>query len=97
MNIIHTQIIYIFVSKIIILASDIIIYNSTIGGEITSIDELLKKNELFKDFKAVKEGKVYCTERNLFQQTTGIAEFMKDLNDVVNEVDRDYTYINKLD
>ena len=77
--------------------ADILIYNSTIGGEITSIDELLKKNELFKDFKAVKEGKVYCTERNLFQQTTGIAEFMKDLNDVVNEVDRDYTYINKLD
>ena len=77
--------------------ADIIIYNSTIGGEITSIDELLKKNELFKDFKAVKEGKVYCTERNLFQQTTGIAEFMKDLNDVVNEVDKDYTYINKLD
>ncbi|SEP99760.1 iron complex transport system substrate-binding protein [Lachnospiraceae bacterium NE2001] len=77
--------------------ADIIIYNSTIGGEITSIDELIDKNELFKDFKAVKEGRVYCTERDLFQQTTGVAEFMKDLNDVLNDVDRDYTYINKLD
>ena len=77
--------------------ADIIIYNSTIGGEITSIDELIDKNELFKDFKAVKENRVYCTERDLFQQTTGVAEFMQDLNNVVNDVDTDYTYINKLD
>ena len=77
--------------------ADIIIYNSTIGGEITSIDELTKKNELFKDFKAVKDKKVYCTERNLFQQTTGIAEFMSDLNAILNDEDRDFKYINFVD
>ncbi len=76
--------------------ADIIIYNSTIGGEISSIRELTDKNELFKDFRAVKESRVYCTERNLFQQITGMAEFMKDLNDIFNDVDRDYTYIKKL-
>ena len=74
--------------------ADIIIYNSTIGGEITSINELTKKNELFKDFKAVKDKKVYCTERNLFQQTTGMAEFMSDLNAILNDEDRDFEYIN---
>ncbi len=79
------------------LEADIIIYNSTIGGEIFSVDELVAKNELFGDFKAVREGKVYCTERNLFQQITGMAEFMKDLSDIFNDVERDYTYINKLD
>ncbi|WP_029320281.1 ABC transporter substrate-binding protein [Butyrivibrio sp. AE3004] len=77
--------------------ADIIIYNSTIGGEISSIEELIGKNNLFKDFKAVKEKRVYCTERNLFQQITGMAEFMKDLNDVFMEKDRDYTYLNKLE
>lgn len=77
--------------------ADIIIYNSTIGGEITSIDELTGKNELFKDFKAVREGNVYCTERNLFQQTTDMAEFMRDLCDVFSGVERKYTYLNKLD
>lgn len=77
--------------------ADIIIYNSTIGGEITSIDELIKKNELFKDFKAVKDKKVYCTERNLFQQTTGMAEFMSDLNAILNDEDRDFEYINFID
>ena len=86
---------FFYVKCIFIL--NIIIYNSTIGGEITSIDELIDKNELFKDFKAVKENRVYCTERDLFQQTTGVAEFMQDLNNVVNDVDTDYIYINKLD
>ena len=76
--------------------ADIIIYNSTIGGEISSIDELVAKNALFKDFKAVKESGVYCTEKNLFQQITGMAEFMRDLNDVFAGTDREYTYLNKL-
>ena len=76
--------------------ADILIYNSTIGGEITSIEELIELNPLFADFKAVQEGRVYCTERNLFQQTTGMAEFIRDLNDICNGVERDYTYINRL-
>ncbi len=76
--------------------ADILIYNSTIGGEITSIEELIELNPLFADFKAVQEGRVYCTERNLFQQTTGMAEFIRDLNDIFNGVERDYTYINRL-
>ncbi len=77
--------------------ADIIIYNSTIGGEISSIRELTDKNELFKEFKAVKESRVYCTERNLFQQITGMSQFMRDLQDVFNDIDRDYTYLNKLE
>ena len=77
--------------------ADIIIYNSTIGGEIRSVDELIAKNILFKDFKAVKESNVYCTQRDLFQKITKMADFMKDLNDVANDVDRQYTYLNRLD
>ena len=76
--------------------ADVLIYNSTIGGEISSIDELIGMNPLFADFKAVKEGRVYCTERNLFQQTTGMAEFIRDLSDIFAGVEREYTYIYKL-
>lgn len=76
--------------------ADIIVYNSTIGGEITSIEELVRKNALFRDFKAVKESNVYCTERELFQQITGMADFMRDLNDIFMGVERDYRYIKKL-
>ena len=77
--------------------ADIIIYNSTIGGEILSVKELIDKNPLFKDFKAVKGSNVYCTDRNLFQQVSGMAEFIRDLNDVENGVDRDYSYLNRLE
>ena len=77
--------------------ADIIIYNSTIAGELGSIDDLIALNPLFGNFKAVREGEVYCTEKDLFQKTTGAAEFMRDLSDIFNGVKRDYTYIKKLD
>ena len=77
--------------------ADILIYNSTIGGEIHSVDELLSMDPLFKDFKAVKDHRVYCTDRNLFQQTTGMAEFMKDLNDVFTGTEGDHTYLYRLE
>ena len=77
--------------------ADVIIINSTIGGEVASVDELMEKNELFRDFKAVKNGKVYCTTQDLFQKITGMAEFMQDLNDIFNDVDREYTYLKKLE
>lgn len=31
--------------------ADVLIYNGTIEGELTSIDELVKKNSLFADFR----------------------------------------------
>ncbi|MCR5674101.1 MAG: ABC transporter substrate-binding protein [Lachnospiraceae bacterium] len=77
--------------------ADILIYNSTIGGEISSVSELVEKNPLFSEFRAVKEGNVYCTSRELFQQITGMAEFMRDLHDVFFDVERDLMYLKKLD
>lgn len=76
--------------------ADIIIYNSTIGGELNSLDDFIKKNELFKDFKAVKEGNVYCTEADFFQKTTGMGEFMDDLNTVFTGGSGPLTYLKKL-
>ncbi|MCR5281842.1 MAG: ABC transporter substrate-binding protein, partial [Lachnospiraceae bacterium] len=77
--------------------ADIIIYNSTIGGEITSLDELLSKNPLFADFTAVKTSEVYCCKRNLFQQITGMAEFMQDMQKVFAGESGPYTYLNRLE
>ena len=77
--------------------ADVLIYNSTIGGEIGSIDELLEKSPLFKDFKAVKEDRVYCTERNFFQQISGMAEFILDLDAVFRGEEREFAYLNKLE
>ena len=77
--------------------ADVLIYNSTIGGEIGSVEELVAKDPLLKDFKAVKMGQVYCTERNFFQQTTGVAEFMHDLDAVFRNEKIPLTYLNRLE
>ena len=57
--------------------ADIIIYNSTIADSLGSIDELLMKNELLKEFKAVQTGQVWCTERNMYQETTSLGEMIQ--------------------
>ncbi len=41
--------------------ADYIIYNSTIEGELDSVDDLLAKSPLFEKFRALQEGHVYCT------------------------------------
>ena len=76
--------------------ADVIIYNSTIGGEIGSVEELLRKNELFGNFKAVRNREVYCTGQNFFQETTGMPAFMEDLHAVFTKTPREYTYLKKL-
>lgn len=40
--------------------ADYLVYNSTIDGNLASIDDLLAKNSLFADFKAVQNGNVWC-------------------------------------
>ena len=67
--------------------ADIIIYNSTIDGEINTLDELFDKCELLKDFKAVKNKKVWCSGKNMFQESSSIAEMIKDIDKVINDED----------
>lgn len=62
--------------------ADFIIYNSTVGGEITTIDELIAKNELLADFKAVQNGNVWCTKENLFQETMKLGTVISDFNSI---------------
>ena len=76
--------------------ADILIYNSTIEGEISSVEDLLAKNKLFANFKAVKEGNVYCVGKELFQEPTGIGDFIKDLSKVMNGKTGKLRYMTKL-
>lgn len=77
--------------------ADILIYNSTIEGELQSLDDLVAFNPLFKEFAAVKAGHVYCTTRDFFQESTAICNFMEDLYHVMNENDNEaYHYLTTL-
>ena len=74
--------------------ADYIIYNSTIDSELTSVAELLQKNALFADFKAVKEGHVYGTGKNMFQETTGYGTMIADMHAIFTgqKLESDYFY-----
>lgn len=63
--------------------ADCIIYNSTIGGEIYTMGELLEKSELLADFKAVRNGNVWCTRKNLFQETTQLGVMIRDIHEIL--------------
>lgn len=77
--------------------ADILIYNSTIEGEIDTIDELTMKNELLKECKAVQNGRIYCTTKNFFQESTGIADFIADLSAVLKDERESLEFLKVLD
>lgn len=79
--------------------ADYIIYNSTVGGELETLEQLLDKSALLADFKAVQEGNVWCTEQNMFQQTSGVSGMIADIHAIVTgEADDEdqLTYLHRL-
>lgn len=78
--------------------ADYIIYNSTIDGELGSLDELLKKSTLLKDFKAVKEENVWCLTKSMFQETTCLGDVIMDIHRMLTEDDPEgLTYLYRLE
>ena len=73
-----------------------LIYNSTIDGELQTIDQLLSKSELLKDFKAVETGNVWCTGKNLFQQSLGLGSLITDINAILTEEDPETVFLYRL-
>lgn len=76
--------------------ADILIYNSTVAGDLTSLEDLKKIHPMFADFRAVKNGQVWCTEQNMFQQVSGTAEMIGDLHTVIAGEDAPLTYLHPL-
>lgn len=60
--------------------ADFLIYNSTIDGGVESLEQLLQKCPVLEDFKAVQEGKVFCTTNDYYQQSMSIGDLIKDLH-----------------
>ncbi len=65
--------------------ADYLIYNATIADPINSINDLVALNELFSDFKAVKEGNVWLGGNNMYQATDIIGDFILDVNHMVTD------------
>lgn len=65
--------------------ADFIIYNSTIGGEIKTMEEFLSLSGLLKNFKAVKTGNVWCTSENMFQESLQLGRMIGDFNAIFTD------------
>ena len=65
--------------------ADVLIYNSTIEGSVTSVDELLAQWPLLADFKAVQNGDVWCLKQNLFQHSMELCDLIVDMNAVFEQ------------
>lgn len=78
---------------------DVIIYNSTIGGEVGSLGEFLLLNPILGELKAVKEGAVWCTRESMYQQTLNIGKMIGEINAILASPDSDpgLTYFFKLE
>ena len=64
--------------------ADVLIYNSTVAGDVTDLDSFLSQHPLLGDFKAVKEGNVWCTEMSMFQRSSAAADMIKELRAAVS-------------
>lgn len=77
--------------------ADYLIYSSAVGGSLGSLDEFLAKSPLLSQFKAVKEGHVFCTGKNLFQETMSIGSVILELNRMVTEDEPKLSYFYRLE
>ena len=79
--------------------ADYIIYIWNLGGKPETLKEFTDKNELFTDFKAVKEGNVWCTTPDFFQISDTLGNMIKDMNSMLTlddpTVDK-FTYLFRL-
>ncbi len=69
--------------------ADYIIYNASIDSSVKTIEDLIKKDEVLKEFKAVKNGACYTTGSSMYQRTDVIANMILDFHKVFTGQDTD--------
>ena len=67
--------------------ADVLIYNGTIEGTISTKEELLARCALLAECKAVQSGDIWCTTPSFFQQSMALPDLILDMNRVFTEGD----------
>lgn len=74
--------------------ADYLIYNSTIQEPVHTMQELLAKDEVLSEFKAVQEGNVWCVGKNMYQATDITGEFILDIHKMLTgKAPEDMTFL----
>ena len=76
--------------------ADVIIYNATVDEGVASIAELVQKNALLADFRAVREGNVWTCDSTMYQQMTSMADIIFDLRAAISGSGEPTTFVWKL-
>ncbi|MBR1592070.1 MAG: ABC transporter substrate-binding protein [Ruminococcus sp.] len=77
--------------------ADIIIYNSTIDGEIENISQLTEKCSILSDFRAVRNNNAWCSEKDMFQQTGASADIIIEMNKIITDsAEDDMEFIHRI-
>lgn len=77
--------------------ADYIIYNSAIEGELSAVKELTDKSSLLEHFRAVQEGHVFCTTKNLYQSSMELGTLIQDIHRMMAGEEDGLTYLYKLE
>lgn len=65
--------------------ADYLIYNASIDDPLESMDGLFAKSELFRDFRAVKDGNVWCAGKYLYQATDIVGNMISDIHTMLTD------------
>lgn len=76
--------------------ADILIYNASIEDAPASLEELKKLDGIFEDFKAVKEGNVWYTDKSLYQLSDKTGSIINSLYEVIRKDAEDTEFFHKL-
>ena len=76
--------------------ADFLVYNTTIDRQVQTLEDLLKKCSLLKDFKAVKNHQVWCTTEDMYQQSMSAGNLIEDFHRMLTGADKETRYLYRL-
>lgn len=76
--------------------ADVLVYNTTIDRQVQTLEDLLKKCSLLKDFKAVKNHQVWCTTEDMYQQSMSAGNLIEDFHRMLTGDDKETRYLYRL-
>ncbi len=77
--------------------ADFLVYNTTIDRQVQTLEDLLKKCSLLKNFKAVKNHQVWCTTEDMYQQSMSAGNLIEDFHRMLTGDDEETRYLYRLE
>lgn len=67
--------------------ADFLVYNATIEKTLGSVEDLIERDEMFAEFKAVQNGDVWQIDRTWYQSTALVGHLITDFNIMLEDKD----------